>query len=221
MAITRIPKPYRSGFATIKKLSPADMKSLIAALERMPTFGERKEKIAGISKQLPSLKREDVEDIVRTLFSLCMIRSDADTPLPEFVSELTRAMQATGMESLALSEEERNEFQDNITKLLNLDNVTIASKVELLRIDYPKTFHDAKIYTDIRPIFAKPEERPVGAAITRMLKIEYHELGEHKEFFVALDEEDLQKMKKAFQRAETKTSSLRSLLKVANLPDLS
>lgn len=221
MAIRRIPEPYRRGFAKIKKLSSADAKALVAALEKMPTSGGQKEKIARVSEQLPSLKREDVEDIVRTLFTLYMFRSDADTPLAEFVSELVGAMQATGMESLALSEEEKVEFQDNITRLLSVNTLAIASKVEQLRLEFHKTFVDARIVTDIRPIFSKPEERPMGAAITHTLKIEYHEEGEHKEFYIALDAEDIQKMKRILQRADSKASSLRSLLKAVNLSDLS
>jgi len=197
------------------------VEALITALERMPTVGELKEKISAVGQQLPNMKTQDVEDILRTLLSLYAFRSDADTPLPQFVSELVSAMQATGEESLALSEEDKALFQASMIRLLSLDTVALASKVSEVRIDYPKTFHDAKIFTDIRPIFAKPEERPMGASITHILKIEYHEDSEHKSFHVALDAEDLQKMKKVFQRAETKALSLKSLLKTSNLPDLS
>jgi predicted RNA-binding protein YlqC (UPF0109 family) len=130
-------------------------------------------------------------------------------------------MRATGNESLILPEEEQNEFQDKMSKLLSLSTLGVASKIEQLREDFAKTFHAAKILTDIRPVFAKPEERPVGAAVTHTLKIEYHEEGEHKEFYVALDAEDLEKLKAVLQRAGAKASSLKSLLKAANLPDLS
>ncbi len=219
--ITRIPAPYRSGFAKIKKLSPTDAEMLRAALEKSPTTGGLKGMTSAVAEQAPSLKKEDVEDIVRTLYSLYVFRADDDTPLPGFVSELISAIRATGDKSLTVSEEEENEFSDKLTKLLGIHTAIVASKAEQLKSDYAKTFLSAKILTDIRPVFDKPEERPMVVAITHTLKIEYHEQGEHREFYVALDSDGLQQMRKVLQRAEAKASSLRSLLKDAGLPDAS
>ena len=221
MAITTIPEQYRTGFAKIRKLSSTDVEAIVAALEKSPPAGGMKEMISTVCERAPGLKKEDVGDIVRTLYSLYFFRADKESPLTEALSELVTAMRATGKESLMLSEDEEKEFQDKMGKLLSLEAIAVASKLEQLRSDYAKTFYTAKILTDIRPIFAKPEQRPVGAAITHTLKIEYHEEGEHKEFYVALDADDLQKMKAVVQRAEAKASSLNALLKASNLADLS
>lgn len=221
MAITRIPEQYRLGFAKIKTLSVAEAETLAVALGKSPRSGGLKGMISIVGAQVPSLKKRDVDDIVRTLYSLYVYRADADTPLPGLISELIGAMRATGDKSLMLTEEEEHEFQDKLTRLLSVTDSAVASKAELLRSDYAKTFHSAKILTDIRPIFGKPEEIPIGAAITHTLKIEYHEEGEHKEFYIALDADDLQQMRKVLQRADAKASSLKSLLKNANLPDMS
>ncbi len=221
MAVTRIPQQFRLGFAKIKTLSSADVDTLVAALETSPRTGGLKGMISSVAAQVPSLKKGDVEDIVRTLYSLYLYRADADTLLPGFISELIGAMRATGEKSLALPEEAENEFQDKLTRLLGVTEFAVASKADQLRSDYAKTFHSAKILTDIRPIFGKPEEIPIGAAITHTLKIEYHEEGEHKQFYIAMDAEDLQQMRKVLQRADDKASSLKSLLKNAGLPDMS
>lgn len=219
MAITKIPDAYRAGFAKIKKLSSTDVEALAAGLDKSPPTGGLKGMVATVYELVPALKKEDAEDIVRTLYSLYVIRGDADIPLTVTISELISAMRATGKESLVLSEEEENGFQNKMGKLLSLNAVAVATKVEQLKADYPKTFYAVKILTDIRPIFTKPEQQPVGGAITHMLKIEYHEEGEHREFYVALDAGDLQKMKTVLQRAEAKESSLKSLIRAANLAD--
>lgn len=221
MAITRIPESFRLGLAKIRKLSSADVEALKAALSKSPPTGGMKGMIATICEQVPALKKDDAEDIARTLYSLYVIRTDADILLAVAISELISAMRASGTEPLMLSEEEEDGFQNKMEMLLSLDAPAVAAKVEQLKVDYPKTFYAAKILTDIRPIFAKPEQRPVGGAITHMLKIEYHEEGKHKEFYVALDAEHLQKLKAVLQRAEAKASSLKSLLKAASLADLS
>ena len=223
MAITRIPKAYQRGFAKIKELSSSDVEAITASLAKASatSTGGLKDLISAVARDMNAMKREDIEGVIKALYSLYVYRVDAETPLSELVSELTHAMLASGEESLALSEEGKGEFENKITKLLSVDTVAVASKVEHLKFEYPNTFRDARILSDIRPIFAKPDERPVGAAITHTLKIEYHGGDEHKEFYVTLDAEDLQKMKKIFERAEAKVSSLRTLLKGANLPDLS
>lgn len=221
MAITTIPATYREGFAKIRKLSPEHVEALAAALDKSPPTGGLRGMISAVSGQVSGLKKLDAEDIVRTLYSLYVVRAAADTPLAETISELVSAMRATGRESLILSEDEEPEFQQKMSKLLSRNAVAVASKVEQVKSDYAKTFYAAKILTDIRPVFAKPDQLPVGAAINHTLRIEYHEEGEHKEFYVALDAEDLQKLRAVLQRAEVKASSLKALLKATSLPDLS
>jgi hypothetical protein len=221
VAITTIPAPYRQGFAKIKKLTPSDIDSLATALEKAQSTGRIKEVTAAVVKDVPALSRTDVESILRTLYSLCAFVSDEETPLAEHLSELTSAMQASGRTELALSENERIDFENRLHKLLSVKTLLISSKMERLRLDYPATLHDATILSDIRPISDKPDERPVGCAIAHTLEIEYHESGEHKEFYVVLDNEDLQKMKRIIQRAEVKAGSLKALLKATGLPDLS
>jgi hypothetical protein len=220
VAIGRVPDVYRSGFAKIKALSPSEVESISDALTKSPLGGGLRGMIATVSERVPNVARNDVDDILRALYSLYVYRHDSEGSLPTFVSELTTAMGVSGKE-LALTEDEKARFQVTISKLLNIDALRIASKAEALRQDYPCTFYDAKIITDVRPVFAEPEDRPVGAAITHTLKIIYHEGTEHKEFFVAMDATDLDKMKGLVHRAVTKATSLALLIKSANLTDLS
>lgn len=221
ISITTIPPPYRTGFAKIKRLPAPDFESIVTALEKAPVPGGFKGLTSAVVQQVPTLKRQDVEYILRTLFSLSVLVTDEDTPLSENLLNLTNAMQASGDPDLGLSEEERVDFEKRLERLLGIKSLALASKVQRLGLEYPNTFHDAMILTDMRPVFDRPEERPVGCSISHTLRIEYHEGGEHKEFYVMLDEEDLKTMKKVLQRAEAKASSVKSFLKLANLPDLS
>jgi len=220
MAITRIPEPYRSGLAKVRTLSASDVDAMSNALANCPLNGGLKGMIATVCEQAPGLKTDDVEDIVRVLYSLYIYRGDSETPLTSFVPELIKAMRGSGKD-LVLSEEDKSPFQDKITKLLSINAVALAAKAELLRTDYAKAFYDAKIMTDIRPMFTKPEEKPLGAAVTHMLKIEYHEEGDHKNFYIFLDANDLEKLRKVVERAEVKALSLQSMIKSASLIDLS
>ena len=220
VSITSIPAPYRTGFAKIKGLSSADFESLVNALEKATPTGGLKGLTSAVVQHVLTLNRGDIEDILRTLFSLSALVTDEDTPLPENISRLSNAMQATGAPELSLTDEQRVDFEKKLKRLLEIRTLALTSKVRRLELEYPRTFHEAIILTDMRPVFEKPEERPVGCTVSHTLRITYHEDGEHKEFHVVLDSEDLDLLKKTLQRAEVKASSLKSLLKAANLPDL-
>jgi hypothetical protein len=221
VSITTIPAPYKAGFAKIKKLPPETFDSIVATLENAPLVGGLKGLTSAVLQNVPTLKRSDVESVLRTLFSLSVLVTDEDTPLSENLSTLTSVMQASGDPNLALTEQEKIEFERRLERLIKIRAVSIVSKVQRIGLEYPNTFHDAMILTDMRPVFEKPEDRPVGCVVSHTLQITYHEGGEHKDFYVMLDADDLETMKKVLQRAEAKASSLTSFLKAANLPDLS
>jgi hypothetical protein len=201
-------------------MSLAEFESLVTALEKAPVVGSLKELAAVVVQQLPSLTREEIGATLRSVFSLSAHVADEETPLSENLASLATAMQASGKPDLALSDDERAQFVKRLDRLLRIQGVILAAKVQRLRLEYPKTFHDAIIVTDMRPVFDKVEDRPAGCVISETLIIVYHEDGEHKEFHVVLDADDLQTMKKVLERAEIKAASLKSVLKVANLPDL-
>ena len=219
ISITTIPVPYRSGFLSIRRLPSSDFESLASALEKAPLVGGLKELTASVVQQIPSMQRQEIEDILRALFSLSVLVTDEETPLSENLSKLTKAMQSNP--SLALSEQEKVEFEKRLARLVTVRTVVLSSKVQRLRTEYPITFHDAIVLTDMRPVFDKAEDKPLGCTISHTLRITYHENGDHKEFFAMLDDDDLESLKKAVQRAEVKASSVKSLLKLANIPDLS
>jgi hypothetical protein len=221
ITITTIPPQYRTGFAIIKKLPPDTFELIASALERAPLAGGLKKLTASVVQHVAVLKQQEIKDILRAVFSLSVLTTDEESPLPENLANLSRAMQSSGEPDLKLSDQESAAFEKRLERLLTIKTVVVSSKAQRLRLEYPATFHDAMILTDMRPVFNAPADRPVGCEISHTLEITYHEHGEHKEFFVALDDDDLETIKKAIQRAEAKSSSVKSLLKVANLPELS
>ncbi len=70
----------------------------------------------------------------------------------------------------------------------------------------------------MRPVFGSDVEKPPGVVVvTHTLKVAYHRAQELEEIFFALDEEDLQELKKAVVRAESKAKSIRAALASSQL----
>ena len=79
--------------------------------------------------------------------------------------------------------------------------------------DDERIFCHARILTDMRPVFGSEiESGPAGMVIVHLMKIAFHDATskDHKEFYVSLDSDDLQTLKKIAERAEVKASTLKS-----------
>jgi hypothetical protein len=95
--------------------------------------------------------------------------------------------------------------------------VFIYSAANDIQHQYDNLFSSARIISDIRTIFDPNGSDPVGALIVHNLQIRYSNGNEFKEAFFALDNADLSVLRKALERAETKTVSLESVIRKAEL----
>ena len=220
MPITRIPEQYRPGLARIRSMDDISFTELVTALSNYQVIAGFAQFCTRLTTLVKSLSRVEINNITRALFSLAPSLADSETPIDTTVSELVDAMRASGREDLKLTHDDEDKFKSRIIKLLNIDSLNLSAKASLVRIEQSRVFCEAKILTDMRPVFRQASAKPIGSVINHTLKIEYHEDGVHKDFYVALDAQDLSKLKGVLERAETKAGSLRSFLKESDLPDL-
>lgn len=89
--------------------------------------------------------------------------------------------------------------------------------MEVMR-EHEHVLCEPRVLTDLRPVFGKNEE-PAAGVIVHTMKIKYHEgaYGPLKEFFVALNSEDIEELRDILDRATRKEESLRRLATEAGL----
>ncbi len=91
----------------------------------------------------------------------------------------------------------------------------LAKALGILR-NNQNVFHEARIISEIRPVFgSNVEEPPPAAVLLHMLNITCHGTDGHKEFFIALDTDDIEVLRDVIDRAETKAESLKVMLNKA------
>jgi hypothetical protein len=219
LTITRIPDRYRAGLAKINALPIEKVEAIAAALGKA-SVTSRKELIAAV-EQASEQGSEDAEAVVTSLQSLYIFKASAESPVTQFVPVVIGAMQSSGIKELVVSDDAKPVLATKLTLLLSLSSLERFSKIQQIKADHQSIFYDAKILTDLRPLFDDPKEQPLGAIVTHTLKIICHEAGEHKELYFSLDAEDIRTLQKIAERAADKMSSLQVLLKSANIPDLS
>jgi hypothetical protein len=83
--------------------------------------------------------------------------------------------------------------------------------------DQDHIFLHARILTDIRPVFNNKGDSVDAAVIVHNLRIHYGQDSDHRDFYVALDTNDIQSLREALDRADTKAKCLQGLLKTSGV----
>jgi hypothetical protein len=90
-----------------------------------------------------------------------------------------------------------------------------AAKAGPVQTDHDRIFCEARVLTDLRPIYHFDiSERPSAAVVIHMLKITHRDhYGKKYDSFFALDSNDLTTMKQVIERASKKEETLRDVMK--------
>ena len=189
------------------------MDTLVLALKDAPVSASNKERALQVAAKVGGVDPDDLDLILRTLDSLYYVRAHLEAPLEKFVADVLVALRAAGTTGFLATENEQL-LRSRLTALLSIASLAVSAKAQVLQRDYSYLFHDAKIITDLRPVFGQnTTDPPHGMILDHTLKLVYHEgLGGHKELYLALDSSDLIELKKVIERAEEKEQVLRTLL---------
>jgi len=197
-------------------LSEDSARDLISALASVSPTLSPKGLASKLGAAVKSISAEDLADLAAALIALSSVRVVNKIPVPQFVEEVCESF-ATGKppqvpEGVAL--------RSRLTGLLQAEPLMLSAKASTLQREHTNVLFDARLVTDIRPVFTDGPEAVPGAMIVHMLKFSYIHDNQSKEFFVALDDEDLMKLQKVISRAEAKSKTLRGIIAKAGLIDL-
>jgi hypothetical protein len=143
------------------------------------------------------------------------VRSPHPTSVEEHVNRVVRSPLVE--KAKGFSQQNKATLRDRLKRLLSLDAaIGVTAKAQSVMVDQDHTFCNVRILTDIRPIFSESGEAS-AAVIIHNLRIGYHQDSKHQDFYVALDTDDIKKLKEAIERAEKKTATLQGLLKRSNV----
>ena len=106
------------------------------------------------------------------------------------------------------------QVEKRISKILSVTQLERWVKADILLHENERNYSDSKILTDIRSVFDSGDKLfSGGAVIIHQLKIKYQDNDSmEREFFLALDTSDVQKMLKTLEKAEKKATHLISKL---------
>jgi len=218
LADLEIPEEHRKALIALLTLPEEATDSLLASLSKVPLSVQSDALTKAIAAELKAAPVEQPETAAAALVALHMTRARSDdVPMADFIVGMLDAV-AQG-ESEALSGEGRDRAARQLSRLLSFEPLSTASKAQGLLVDQERLFIDARILTDARPIYGiDPGAKPVGVVINQTLRITYLQDDKRVDFYIALDSEDISKLKQVLNRAEIKAESLKEVFQTSNIP---
>ena len=222
MGSLTIPANFQPGLKAIAEISEESFDELLEFLARItPPIDLRLQTLSSLAlRQIRSVSGAELRKIIRTLVALYSVRASSDASLEDFVGDVARAMERAAREDAEPNPYAGTQFKDRLLRLLGFPALDAASKALYLQAEHERTFCDAKILTDARPVYlGAPTDSPQSAVVTHTLRLAFHEheSGGLKAIYIALDGDDINKLRDLLDRAQQKAKSLRALLEKAGV----
>jgi hypothetical protein len=183
--------------------------------ETLNEFLSQLEKSPNSVPELRNAPPSEVERALDALNSLYQGRTYFEVQPGAFVSDIEEALKTKP----GWTSTEWSQFRNRLERLFSIDALSISAKAVLLQLEYERRYHEARVLTDIRPVFgADPSQPPKAAVLSHMLRLAYHDnSSEIKEFYLGLDSIDLSELIQVLLRAQEKEQTLSGFLETQHL----
>jgi len=196
---------------SLAQLSDEEFSALASVLGRQEDTAKLSDVVSAISAALPSLD-EDASELVGAFMGAENVRVWRGLSL-ESATELIASSN-----SLALEDEEREVLASRLATVLKFPVLEVLSKAIDLLTEEDKVFLDARVVTDVRPVFrARQVDDAAGYLLVHTLRIQYQSNARNESTYLALDHSDLEELQRVVQRAINKSEAIASQIDGAGL----
>ena len=204
-----VPQRHVSAFETLRAMEDKDFSALLGALanEDATVQGE------ALAKSIQQDSEQGLSAVGALLDAIISLAAR---------SYRTRESTSHVAERVAsspqfLTDDGRDEsFTTRIESLLGCEVIRLQSKALAIGATHERIFANAQVVTDLRPLFNEDiDQRPEPEAALLCHTLSLHFIasdGTHDNFYIALDDDDVQILQQTLERAVLKTQSLSRLL---------
>lgn len=219
MAALNLPEELKPGVVRMLEVSDEAISELASQLEKAPFAFSSEDLSEAITPQIKGISPSDLDEMLESLVFLYAVRDSAEVPLADFVDDVTEGLEQEEDLAQTLGKVTPDKFKERLSVLLNIKAVAITSKARSKQKAHEKTLCTAQLLTDIRPVFgSNGDDAPVAAVPIYTLNISYHHGRILKEFFVALDADDLDILEDLIHQARSESAQLKSILNTVKIP---
>ncbi len=221
MSAITIPKSAYSAIQSLIHLSAPDFEAFLEALSRAePSLDQDNfwEHVAAHAKQID---RTVIKSILHEIFQMDTARERAATDgltTDEFAESVAEAAASAKSDKFPFEDGDRKILKDRLVRIFEgKKGLKTTMKAMGVVLDQDRIFYQARILTDIRPVFNEDGDSVDAAVIVHNLRIHYGQDSDHKDFYVALDTRDIQSLREVLDRADAKAKCLQGLLKTSGV----
>jgi hypothetical protein len=214
LARLTVPNAFIPALAKLSSLPDESVGELISALNSSTPALSPKAMASRLGPMTPSIQPGDLNGILEALMSLSAVRYINNVPISSFLDDVCESLSAKKADVNTAA------LKSRLGQLLQTAPVALAAKASTIQREHPNVLINARILTDLRPVFGDSPESVQAAVVFHNLKLTYMQCNESREFFVALDDQDLAMLQKTVIRAEAKSKALRTFAEKSGLPDL-
>ena len=190
MAELNIPKEHQSKFLYFINLDAQIKNKIFKSLSTSSVGLTHKQLVEHIHTNVKDIEKDKILDIITIYSNLIKAKDSFGISLQDFISKLEQALIDTGDSKLHPNKLILADFENLLSSGKTYAN---TAKVLDLMTENERTFLDAKIYQDIRPNFDE-RGKIIGSAIIHSLKLIVRENKVNKEIYLALDNNDINKL---------------------------
>jgi hypothetical protein len=207
VASLKIPDRYKPGLVVLSSLQDDTFDKVTAALKSSPPPRGEKELAVWISSEVKGPSPQDIKRLIETLASLYRLRTRSAVKLDALSSDVAQAAARDGLDISI------DRVKDRLTTVLVIDSLNLTdTKAKELQLEEEHTLCDARIITDLRPVFGgNVADTPEAMIIVHTLKLGYHNSSnpQHLDMYVALDADDISRLIEVLKRAQEKSRTLK------------
>ena len=208
MAELRIPPQQRHALQTFVALSTDSTEALRRALQdAKPTLTP-----AQLARQIEKkvdIPFADIREILQLIASLLITVYMSKKAKEAIAADVARAISHEQLTGKELTPDEIDSMKSKLLSFFQLPILGIAAKATDVYVQHKNVFRDARVLTDIRPIFSEEDLLPVACVIIHQLEIETYTDRSRVSYFAALDSTDLKKLRAVLDRAFQKEAALK------------
>jgi hypothetical protein len=214
-----IPVAHRQHMIRLLKLPDHSLAALIQRLQEIPAVSSVKDLGGRVALSIDATT-EQANGILQMLAEVHRVSRNRGVAIGEAAAALCEAAKALSMDPV---DSDWSRFQQRLTELLQIEGFGITAKASEIRQDQGRMFCEARILSDLRPVFGDdPEKGPAAMVVVHTLRISYHERGnEIIDLFVALGPRDIEKLQAILKRAVEKEVGIRAVAAKTGVPCLS
>jgi hypothetical protein len=205
----KIPDRFKPGIVVLGTLSEESFNQVMSSLSSAPLPPKgHKELNSWVASEIKDVTATDLKRVIETLVSLYRLRIKSKVE-PEVLASDVVESASTEPSLKGLPSDLLRERLNRALTVTSLD--LVDAKAKELQQEYERTFCDARIVTDLRPVFGgNVTDSPDTMIIVHTLKLGFHDSrGKHKDIFVSLDTDEIGQLIDVLKRALAKNKTLK------------